>query len=76
MNSSDTLREADMVMLERDGTRVSLQAEEPSMVLLLSGEPIDEPVVGHGPFVMNSRDEIMQAFQDLQQGQFERLQAK
>lgn len=76
VNGSDTLSEADMVMLDRDGTAISLQAQEASMVLLLSGEPIDEPVVGHGPFVMNTREEIMQAFQDLQQGQFERLQAR
>ena len=39
-------------------------------VLLLAGEPIDEPVVGHGPFVMNSRDEIRQAITDFNSGRF------
>ena len=40
------------------------------MVLLLSGEPIDEPIVGYGPFVMNSEDEIAQAVSDFNRGQF------
>ena len=42
-------------------------------VLLLSGEPIDEPIVGHGPFVMNSQDEIRQAIADFNDGRFGRM---
>ena len=41
--------------------------------LVLTGEPIDEPIAGYGPFVMNTRDEIMTAISDLQQGRFGRL---
>ncbi|MET0848784.1 MAG: pirin-like C-terminal cupin domain-containing protein, partial [Pseudomonas sp.] len=46
------------------------QADDDAVVLLLSGEPIDEPIVGHGPFVMNSEQEILQAFADFQSGRF------
>jgi redox-sensitive bicupin YhaK (pirin superfamily) len=51
---------------------VKLHAEEASLVLLLSGEPINEPIVGQGPFVMNSQSEILQAYQDLQTESFGR----
>ena len=49
---------------------VLLNGSETSKVLVLQGRPIDEPVVQHGPFVMNSKEEIYQAFQDYQQTQF------
>ena len=46
-----------------------------STILVLSGEPIDEPVVGHGPFVMNSKDEIVQAMKDFRDGKFGAMNA-
>ncbi|MNP77566.1 hypothetical protein D3C76_1750220 [compost metagenome] len=52
---------------------MSLQANNDAVVLLLSGEPIDEPIVGHGPFVMNSEQEIHQAFNDFHSGRFGRM---
>ncbi|MBB1061409.1 pirin family protein [Marilutibacter spongiae] len=53
------------------GERVVLQAvDAPSRLILVAGRPLREPVVRHGPFVMNSRQEIMQAFIDFQEGRF------
>jgi redox-sensitive bicupin YhaK (pirin superfamily) len=61
------------VLFERDGRQLALEAATDAVVLLLSGEPIDEPIVGHGPFVMNSEQEIQQAFTDFQSGRFGRM---
>lgn len=52
------------------GEDLQIEANTDSIVLVLSGEPIIEPIVGHGPFVMNSEAEIHQAITDLQQGHF------
>jgi len=49
---------------------VFVDADSDTTVLLLSGEPIDEPVVGYGPFVMNSQAEIAQAVNDFNSGRF------
>lgn len=62
--------EAEMILLSRDGAGVEITADGDATVLVLSGEPIDEPVVGHGPFVMNSEAEIHQAIADFNSGQF------
>jgi redox-sensitive bicupin YhaK (pirin superfamily) len=57
-------------VLDRAGQNLSIEANSDAIVLLLSGEPIDEPIVGHGPFVMNSQEEIVQAIADFNSGRF------
>ncbi|MFJ4432318.1 pirin family protein [Pseudomonas sp. NPDC089395] len=61
---------ASLVLLDRAGEGVALEVLEDTSVLLLSGEPIDEPIVGYGPFVMNSQEEIAEAFDDFHRGRF------
>jgi redox-sensitive bicupin YhaK (pirin superfamily) len=73
VNGVELVREGQLALFERDGNQLSLEANNDAVVLLLSGEPIDEPIVGHGPFVMNSEQEIHQAFADFQSGRFGRM---
>jgi redox-sensitive bicupin YhaK (pirin superfamily) len=63
-------KDAKMLMFSQDGQDIKIKALEDSVALLLSGEPIDEPIVGHGPFVMNTRQEIDQAINDFNRGAF------
>ncbi|WP_087694793.1 pirin family protein [Pseudomonas sp. PE-S1G-1] len=74
INGTEVAREGQLALFERDGTQLRLESSDDAMVLLLSGEPIDEPIVGHGPFVMNTEQEIHQAFADYQSGQFGQMQ--
>jgi len=70
VNGVELVREGQLALFERTGQQLSLEANNDAVVLLLSGEPIDEPIVGHGPFVMNTEQEIHQAFADFQSGRF------
>lgn len=70
VNDQTIAREAQMVLLARDGDGLTLEANNDAVLLLLSGEPIDEPIVGQGPFVMNTQDEIVQAIDDFNSGRF------
>jgi redox-sensitive bicupin YhaK (pirin superfamily) len=58
------------VLMANDAEDFSITASEDCIVLVLSGEPIQEPIAAHGPFVMNTREELIQAFDDYQQGKF------
>lgn len=70
VNGHAVAREAQMVVLDRAGAGVTIEANNDAVVLLLAGEPIDEPIVGYGPFVMNSKAEIAQAIDDFNSGRF------
>ena len=70
VDSGVVAKDAKMLMFSQDGQDIKIKALEDSVALLLSGEPIDEPIVGHGPFVMNTRQEIDQAISDFNRGAF------
>lgn len=70
VNGERDVGPASLVLLERAGEGVALEVLEDASVLLLSGEPIDEPIVGYGPFVMNSQAEIAESFDDFHAGRF------
>lgn len=70
IGEAQVVRSSELAVMERAGTRLAFDATEDTTLLLLSGAPLDEPIVGHGPFVMNTRDEIAQAIDDFNRGKF------
>lgn len=70
VNGDAIAREAQFALLDRSGGKFTLEASDDASVLILSGEPIDEPVVMQGPFVMNTVGEIKQAMLDFQRGRY------
>jgi hypothetical protein len=58
------------LLFENEGEQFTIKGLKDSTVLVLSGEPIKEPIAAHGPFVMNTRQELVDAFQDFQNGKF------
>ncbi|WEJ85962.1 pirin family protein [Kluyvera intermedia] len=75
VNGSATAQEAQLVVLSQQGQRVHLHASSDAKVLVLAGAPIDEPIVGYGPFVMNSKTEIDAAIRDFNSGRFGQIDA-
>ncbi len=70
VNGTQDAGKAEMVLLDRAGAGAEIVAHGEATVLVLTGEPIDEPIVGYGPFVMNSEAEIRQAIDDFNAGRF------
>ena len=73
VNGSQAVQEVEIALFELSGERVLLEATQDATLLILSGEPIAEPIARYGPFVMNTRDEIIQAVQDYQAGKMGHL---
>ena len=71
INGSQRVLDSSIVMFAKEGDpAIQLQAHADTKFLVLTGEPLNEPIQGYGPFVMNTKDEIVQAFQDFNQGKF------
>jgi redox-sensitive bicupin YhaK (pirin superfamily) len=62
------------ILFENDGNEISIKADSNAKVLVMSGEPINEPIAPYGPFVMNTREEIYQAIEDFNNGKFGHLE--
>jgi redox-sensitive bicupin YhaK (pirin superfamily) len=71
--NSTPVKTAELALLDRQGSRIHLHAQSASRALLLTGETLNEPVVGQGPFVMNTREQILEAFQDYRAGRMGRM---
>ena len=73
VNGSEAVGPAEVALFDRAGSTFFIEGAADATALLLCGEPIDEPIVGQGPFVMNTREEIRQAIADYQSGRMGRL---
>lgn len=70
INDNESVPTDCLALMANNGEVFNVKAKEDSLVLVLSGEPINEPIAAHGPFVMNTKEELLQAFQDFNNGKF------
>lgn len=70
INNAETAPINNFVLMANDGEDFTIKANDDAVVLILSGEPINQPIAAHGPFVMNTKEELIQAFNDFNNGKF------
>lgn len=73
VNGSQTAGEAELIVCKHEGSQVTVEAQENSRLLVMAGKPIDEPIARYGPFVMNTKAELVQAVNDYQAGKMGHL---
>lgn len=74
INETEKVDTNHFALMSNDGENFTIVASENAVYLVLSGEPINEPIAAHGPFVMNTKQELIQAFEDFNQGRFGTLE--
>jgi hypothetical protein len=70
INETEEVPTDNFALFENEGEIFTIEAKDDAVVLILSGQPINEPIAAHGPFVMNTKAELMQAFDDFNKGKF------
>ena len=70
VNNEEKVPTDHFVLFENNGEDFDIRATENAVVLILSGEPIEEPIAAQGPFVMNTKEELVQAIEDFNLGKF------
>jgi len=70
VNNSEEIKTDGLALFENEGETFTIEALDDAVVLILSGEPINEPIAAQGPFVMNTRAQLIQAISDFNMGKF------
>lgn len=70
VNGKEKVATDHLALMANDGETFEIEASDDAVVLVLSGEPINEPIAAQGPFVMNTKEELLQAFNDFNTGKF------
>lgn len=70
VNAKDEVATDHLALMANDGESFEIEATNDAVILVLSGEPLNEPIASHGPFVMNTQEELVQAFDDFNKGKF------
>lgn len=73
VNEADAIPQDYFVMFKKDGETFTIEALEDATILVLSGEPLKEPIASYGPFVMNTQEEIREAIEEFNAGKFGHL---
>ncbi|MFT3700968.1 MAG: pirin family protein [Agriterribacter sp.] len=68
--NEENANEHSFVLFKNEGEDIHIQAKEDNVILILSGEPLNEPIASYGPFVMNTQQEIYESIQEFQEGKF------